>query len=250
MDRVHKLVGVQHFYLFNHFSVDNYLEVLEPYIKSGEVDLIEWHQPFFSGLEWRRLQSKVYETGIAMACGEARWLATIDSDEFLVPKVDDDLISLLSRYEPYGGLVLSWQMFGTSGVEKIPEGALMVETLTRRAKKEHHFNRHVKSIVHPHRVRGYRNAHCAYYAPLLCAVTTHLRPIFVETGPIETDIAQINHYWTRDGSFLGQKCQWRIARGDSSDEVFSRLPYLDEEEDRSIFRFIPRLRTAMGLPIE
>jgi len=32
-------VGVEHFYLYNHLSKDEYAEVLEPYIKEGIVEL-------------------------------------------------------------------------------------------------------------------------------------------------------------------------------------------------------------------
>ena len=38
----HTIVGVDHFYLYNNNSDDNYKEVLEPYIRQGIVTLIEW----------------------------------------------------------------------------------------------------------------------------------------------------------------------------------------------------------------
>ena len=38
----HIVVGVDHFYLYNNNSDDNFREVLEPYIKDGIVTLIEW----------------------------------------------------------------------------------------------------------------------------------------------------------------------------------------------------------------
>jgi hypothetical protein len=37
----HRLVGVEHFYLYNHRSRDHYQEVLKPYILSGLVELID-----------------------------------------------------------------------------------------------------------------------------------------------------------------------------------------------------------------
>ena len=38
----HKLMGVEHFFLYNNMSHDNYYHVLEEYIKKGEVELFEW----------------------------------------------------------------------------------------------------------------------------------------------------------------------------------------------------------------
>src|SRR5436190_22744853 len=36
------LIGVEHFYLYNNYSTDNYLEILQPYIDAGIVDCIGW----------------------------------------------------------------------------------------------------------------------------------------------------------------------------------------------------------------
>ncbi len=40
----HLLIGVEHFFLYNNDSTDNYAEVLDPYIKKGIVELIPWGQ--------------------------------------------------------------------------------------------------------------------------------------------------------------------------------------------------------------
>ncbi len=38
----HLLIGVEHFYLYNNFSEDNYQDILAPYIEKGQVTLTEW----------------------------------------------------------------------------------------------------------------------------------------------------------------------------------------------------------------
>src|ERR1700733_4250019 len=38
----HKLVGVEHFYLYNNCSEDDYSAVLQTYIDQEEVELIQW----------------------------------------------------------------------------------------------------------------------------------------------------------------------------------------------------------------
>lgn len=44
MDRISSLIGIEHFYLYNNNSTDNYEEVLKPYIDKGLVTLIDWPQ--------------------------------------------------------------------------------------------------------------------------------------------------------------------------------------------------------------
>ena len=46
----HKLLGVEHFYLYNNLSQDKCNEVLAPYVKNGEVDLIEWPESWSPGI--------------------------------------------------------------------------------------------------------------------------------------------------------------------------------------------------------
>ena len=40
----HKIVGVEHFYLYNNNSEDNYEAILAPYIQDGTVTLTQWTQ--------------------------------------------------------------------------------------------------------------------------------------------------------------------------------------------------------------
>lgn len=42
----HLLIGVEHFYLYNNFSEDNYQDILAPYIEKGQVTLTEWPVQF------------------------------------------------------------------------------------------------------------------------------------------------------------------------------------------------------------
>ncbi len=51
-------MGAKHFYLYNNLSQDNYLEVLQPYIESGDVELIEW--PYRCQNLWQHCQCFFY----------------------------------------------------------------------------------------------------------------------------------------------------------------------------------------------
>ena len=58
----HKLQGVEHFYLYNNRSQDEFKEVLAPYVESGEVTLVEWPftYPENDHSQWIRIQSSAY----------------------------------------------------------------------------------------------------------------------------------------------------------------------------------------------
>lgn len=77
----HKCVGVEHFYLFNHGSQDTMDEVLKPYVDRGEVELFHW--PVIPKQIAVLSQVDAYNWTLRYATGETKWLAFIDTDEFL-----------------------------------------------------------------------------------------------------------------------------------------------------------------------
>lgn len=66
----HKLVGVQHFYLYNNNSTDNFIEILKPYLERGEIDLYDWD---FSN---KNLIAQVssYNDCLAHTTGKVKWI--------------------------------------------------------------------------------------------------------------------------------------------------------------------------------
>jgi hypothetical protein len=75
----HRLIGVQKFYLYANHNTDNFFEVLQPYVQRKIVKLIDWNQPGFRQME-------AYSNATQRAIKEqVKWLAVIDTDEFIVP---------------------------------------------------------------------------------------------------------------------------------------------------------------------
>lgn len=102
------IVGVDHFYMYNNNSEDDYEVILEPYIKNGLVTLIDWPQ--------NQKQMECYQTCIKDFAEETKWLGFIDIDEFIVPKSTDSIYEFLKAFENKAGAVnLYWKLFGTSG---------------------------------------------------------------------------------------------------------------------------------------
>lgn len=106
----HTVVGVDHFYLYNNNSDDNYKEVLEPYIRQGIVTLIEW--------PYQNSQLKAYKHCYENFRNETNWISFLDADEFFVPKYELTIIDWLNRFAQYPAIVIHWTMFGTGGQMK------------------------------------------------------------------------------------------------------------------------------------
>ncbi len=111
----HKLVGVQHFYLYDNGSTDRSLEILKPYIKSKEVDLISWKRESRNQNEYNfKVQIPAYKHALEISKKKAKWAAFIDIDEFICPVKQKNLRDVLEDYTQYGGLAINWQIYGTS----------------------------------------------------------------------------------------------------------------------------------------
>lgn len=102
------IIGVEHFYLYNNNSKDNYQTVLQPYIDNGLVTLIQW--------PYNQKQMECYMSCIEDYSKETKWLGFIDIDEFIVPKSTDSIYEFLKQFEKKAGSVnIYWKIFGTSG---------------------------------------------------------------------------------------------------------------------------------------
>ena len=75
----HLLAGVDHFYLYDNESPDNQAEVAKPYVEAGLVDYFP-----FPG---EQKQGAAYRDAIAKFKFQSRYMAFIDGDEFIFPKI-------------------------------------------------------------------------------------------------------------------------------------------------------------------
>lgn len=240
----HLLVGVEHFYLYNNLSSDDYKKVLAPYIKQGIVEIKDWSYAYTDIGRWAPIQCSAYNEILQKAKGKTKWLAIIDTDEFIVPLKKNHLPTLLADYDNFGALALNWQMFGTSHVPQIPDNKLLVETLLFKAPVDFAENIHVKCIVRPECIKVCGSPHCCELKSGFAQVNTDKKPF---TGPyspyVAADQIVIQHYWTRDDNYLHlTKMARRNSWQEGADGVLQRASQLNQVEDRSIMRFVPQLR--------
>lgn len=256
----HKLVGVQHFYLFNNLSKDNYLEVLDPYIQAGEVEITDWPlEDDPKGLIWARVHWMAFDEGLKQAQTDGvRWMACIDVDEFFFPVKQDQLLDELKKFEKkgIGGVVVNWQNYGSSYLVTMPPHKLLIEALTYRARQEHKDNFQIKSIVRPEFVRRCNNSHRMFYIKGYGPVNENYVPTrFSRSDKVSINKLRINHYWSRtEDHFYAKKVPWRqnkvkVSEPESLDALEERMYHYNRviETHSSIHRYVPRLRQRMGL---
>ena len=248
----HLLVGVQHFYMMDHLSVDFPQGVLEPYIQRGQVTLVSWEQelpPPSSGKDHSRVFVDMGNSVLARFRHETKWLAVIDSDEFLVPAPTLRLTQVLAMYEQHAAVAINWQLFGTNNVQKISEGSLLLESLTKRAPRDYADNAHVKVIVQPAFTTGLQ-IHNAYYTTGLYAVNTDGERVDgAFNTPILTDKLRLHHYIMRDREFmLTEKMARRKKFNHDPEAVFKWDEDMNQQSDLTMMAYVPALRKILIPP--
>ena len=242
----HRLVGVEHFYLYNNESSDSYAEVLRPYQEAGLVTCHDWPGAV--------QQAATYEHCIESYREQARWIAFIDDDEFLFPTLGDDLRSKLVRYEDFAGVAVCRTVFGASGHEKRPDG-LVIESYTHRQRA---LGTKIKSIVNPLEVRSC-SVHAFGYLRGAHAVDEKKRVLTgADISAPSVERLCMNHYYTKSFEDFRRKVErgraTRLERRTLPDEeAWRREEALRSEvEDLVIQRFVPelkrRLAAAPGAP--
>lgn len=247
----HRLVGVELFILYNNLSTDNFREILQPYVQKGIVRLYDWPLRYRNLPEWTQIQCNAFSNAIIKAReNHIRWIAVIDSDEFLYsPKVSpgQSILSILDKYLTHPAVAVNWQLYGTSGVRRISPDKLMIESLIMKAEVEYNENRQVKCIVQPFRTTHFCNPHYGIYANGT-HVTTRGTPIEGAWSPhVLIDTLRINHYWSRDEEYFEQrKCTRRTSWSEEPNTQRARLANINKVIDKDICRFASLLRTAMN----
>jgi len=251
----HRMVGVDHFYLYNHYSKDHYLKVLKPYIEEGVVELIDWICPVERRSQWVVGQCRAYQDGIRRAMGKCYWVSMIDLDEFIFPKAVWTVSEFLKDYEEFSGVGINWHSFGTSGIKQLDPNCLMIEQLIKRAKANDLINGFVKTIAKPSAIAlepEYRlvisnrswSAHKPKFLPDHTFVDANKKTLNTwRSKEYSQDVICINHYKFRDENFFHNV---KLKRP-NIDEQFRNIRIAESKEankvyDRSILRYVEPLK--------
>lgn len=238
----HRLIGVEHFYLFDNGSTDHFQKVLKPYIKKDIVELYQYPRVGENQQEYLLIQQSLVMQAIQLAKHKAKWLAIIDADEYIVPLQTNSLLTVLEQFENYGGVYVNWLLFGTSHVQKIPPGFLMLEVLNQCATTPTSVG---KSIVRPDRVKNCTSPHYMNYKPAYFHVNTNQQPFKGNDCPVADDQLLIYHYYTRDIDHLmniklPRRRKW--MKIDDAAEYLQQLELCNARSNFTMFRFLPYLK--------
>jgi hypothetical protein len=117
----HGRMGCSKFYIFDHNNTVPLEHSLYQYIDNGLVDVVR-----IGDVNKPNSQLYSYQRCVDDYGSKHQFMAFIDSDEYIV--VVNKSLSIpdvLRGYEAYGGLILSWKVFGSSGHVTRPTGGLL-----------------------------------------------------------------------------------------------------------------------------
>ena len=244
----HKIVGVQHFYLYNNFSTDNYKEVLKPYVEEGLVTLTDWSIP--------QGQMKAYADCVAKYSKDTQWIGFIDLDEFVVPNKTDSIGEFLKKFINRPLVLIYWKMFGTSGIIHRDEKTLVTDSFRISYPKYVDIGKLFFNTDYEYADDFKKNEYMHYRWGRYGKVFFPPVNIFdrvclfgMNPGAISDFPIQINHYVIKSYEEYAAK---RI-RGGGIHKDFHNEQYLWHHEqqcssvDYHIFRFVLKLKLAMGM---
>ncbi len=238
----HRLVGAKRFFLYNNGDREVQRELLAPYCAEGTVVLHEW--------PGAAPQIPAYGDCLQQHRKDARWIAFIDTDEFLFSPLGQPLPELLTEYEQWPAVGACRLFFGTSGHVTKPPG-LVVESYRRvlTAHVQAHF---VKSIVNPERAERPINPHL--FRTDGDTVDELHRPVSLpaKAQSFTAERLRINHYWTKSEEELEAK--FARLRPDTGEpyppgRTRRRMRIRDQENsrpDEAILTYLPALREALA----
>ncbi len=248
----HRLIGVEHLYLYNNFSKDDYLDALKPFIESGEVTLIDWEHQYG--------QKSAYDHCIKNFAEESNWIAFIDIDEFIALREEHSLSNWLKGFEGYPSVMLNWKFFGTSGLMERDCKRLVIEQFDSSWAS---YTDVGKSIIntaflfdecnHVHRFRARLFGLPIYAVDEFKSFVIFW--IYRRRRDSRESKAQLNHYWSKSQSDFLYK---DMVRGDAlsqdterqrRENSAQRFNYHEQQntvKDYTIQRYLIALKVAVS----
>lgn len=197
----HLKQGVEHFYLYDNFSEDHPLEILDSYINKKQVTYVSWNKAHETSDQWNRVQCDSYLHCAKKFKDNSKWIAFIDTDEFLFCPDGKSIPDFLHSYKAYGAVVANWMCYGTSNVCKVDQGKIL-ESLMFRCVDNDDSTFSMKSIVQPKFIKDCNNPHFMILKKNH-AVNENYQKIKGAIAHVSSvNKIRINHYLFRDKYFM------------------------------------------------
>ncbi len=144
----HQEQGVEHFWLYNYKSKDDYEIILQPYIENGLVELIEWKpkewEPKKENSDWDKLAA--YQDAIKKNKRNTVWLAIVDPDEFIITNGYINLNVLLNNNKEYSRITIACLNF-MEYIQSPNENVPLIYSIKIRAKQNNPITGLNKSVI-------------------------------------------------------------------------------------------------------
>lgn len=114
--------GVDHFFLYDNGSEDNFMEILAKYIHNGKVTLMPWPMAYSRSTQ---LFAYAHSVMTNRACTE--WMLFIDIDEFIFPLNSKDLKEYVRKNKDMSAIYVPWNCFGSDG-HSFPPSSRVLES--------------------------------------------------------------------------------------------------------------------------
>ncbi len=259
----HRLMGVEHFFLYDNGEKLSSAELLEPYKLSGVVT----HIPFLhrEGLKDKHnkidtltIQQLAYGDCLLRFRTHLQYLIQLDIDEFIYPtsqKVDTVVAALKTLdLQKTKGVEIDWKIFGNNNHNSKPAG-LVIENYTKTAKDLSAINLvNVKSIGNVNFISNkylFSNVHRFIYRFSLKDIINRLftgNPQIVRSKAAN-QLFHINHYKLKSREeFLNKQYVYSDGWLDKQNyrEKFDTLnSQLNQADDFNILRFVPALKSRL-----
>jgi hypothetical protein len=235
----HRVIGVDHFYLYENGATDSYMSVLRPYINRKIVTLIPWPDNIERKegelFKWS-LSTLIpaYENAIVLhAREETEWLAFLDVDEFLLPAVGT-MKDILEKYKNDPGILVNTEFFEAAPTAA-PSKNLVIESvdLTKAPKIEKAVSVQ-KMIFKPAQVVGSK------WPPYEC-IFSHSK----YAVPTDKSAIRVNRYLNRYKKAIVAKRKLYDVRPSEMEEALN-MGYDIEDSRRDIQRFIPEVSKRLS----
>lgn len=241
----HLMMGVDHFYMYNNNSTDDYMLVLQPYVEKGIVTLTEW--PDTPG------QLSAYTHFYNTYRYESQWVSFLDMDEFICPRYAKDIPTWLEDYKQYPLIMLYWRVFGTSGQMAHDYSKPVIEQYTVCRDKLSTCGKLLWNTdydineLHLGMMHNFDIIKNGKIIPPVNAWKYYVKYNIHRTDNSEPNI-QVNHYWSKAFEIYQKKHQKGSAVFGKSWKTFDKFLLTENKNiscDYVIYRFLLQLKLRL-----
>lgn len=253
----HLALGVDHFYLYNNNSDDDFREVLRPYVLGGVITLIDWPQP--------HSQRWAYKDCYTRFRSECNWIGFLDADEFVCPKYETDINDWLRRFDRFPSVMISYLMFGTGGRVEHDYGKDVIEQYHVCSRNLAPYGKcfvNTRFEVHEQEWENQYFLHHFYMLYPIFGRQLRTPPVdqfgrmhrfnspFLTGIPKQRANIYVNHYWTKAWNLYKGKIKrgdaWYASNPREDYQYFFQTEDENTEVDYTICRFLIRMKLQKG----